>query len=98
MPHLTNRFSVLETSTLGSTRYMLTPQLPIDELKTEKSMPQQPPHQLSNMTPVLIHSTTLHKGTELPLCIHTVGRNTPLLINTLIDSGATGQFIDVNYV
>src|SRR5882672_7843543 len=35
---------------------------------------------------------------QLPLCIHTVGSNTPLLINALIDSGATGQFIDIDYV
>src|SRR5882672_62645 len=85
-------------STVGSTRDMLTPQSPVDEPKTEKAMPQEPPHQPSNLTPVLIRSTTLHRGMELPLHIHTIGRNTPLLINTIIDSGATGQFIDINYV
>jgi len=77
---------------------MLTPQSTIDEPRTEKAMPQEPPHQSSNPTPVLVHSTTLHRGTGLPLCIHTIGSNTPLLINTLIDSGATGRFIDVDYV
>src|SRR5882672_5674949 len=96
-PHSTNRFSVLEMSNVGSTRDMLTPQSPIDEQKTEKAMPQEPPCQPSNLTPVLICLTTLRRGMELPLCIHTVGSNTPLLINTLIDSGATGWFIDVNY-
>src|SRR5467141_3246635 len=35
---------------------------------------------------------------ELPLCIHTIGSNTPLLINALIDSGATSQFINIDYV
>ena len=35
---------------------------------------------------------------ELPLQIHTVGSNTPMLISALIDSGATGQFIDIDYV
>src|SRR5882672_9303920 len=71
-PHSTNRFSVLETSTVGSTRDMLTPQSPIDEPKTEKAMPQEPPHQPSDLTPILTRSTTLHRGTELPLCIHAI--------------------------
>src|SRR5882672_10718538 len=98
MPHSTNRFSVLETSTVGSTKDMLIPQSPIDELKTEKAMPQEPLRQPSDPTPILISSSTLHRGMELPLCIHTIGSNTLLLINALINSGATGQFIDIDYV
>src|SRR5882724_76455 len=90
-PHSTNRFSVLETSTVGSTRDMLTPQLPVEEPRTEKAMPKEPPHQSSDLTPILVRSTTLWRGTELPLCIHTIGSNTPLLINALIDSGATSS-------
>src|SRR5882724_2319446 len=97
-PHLTNRFSVLETSTVGSTRDMLTPQSSVEELRTKKAIPEEPPCQSSNPTPILIHSTTLWRGTELPLCIHTIGSNTPLLINTLINLGATSKFINVNYV
>src|SRR5882672_5186795 len=97
-PHSTNKFSVLETSTVGSTRDMLTPQSPVDELKTEKAMPQESPHQPPDLTPILIRSSTLCRGTELPLRIHTIGSNTLLLINALIDSGATGQFIDIDYV
>src|SRR5882672_8443464 len=85
-------------STVGSTRDMLTPQSPIDEPKTEKAMPQEPPCQPSDLTPILVCSTTLRRGMEPPLCIHTIGRNTPLLINALIDSGATGWFIDIDYV
>src|SRR5882672_6225054 len=77
---------------------MLTPQSPIDEPKTEKAMPQEPPCQPSDPTPILICSTTLRRGMELPLLIHTIGSNTPLLINALINSGATGQFIDVDYI
>src|SRR5882672_5644274 len=98
MPHSTNRFLVLEMSTVGSTRDMLTPQSPVNEPKTEKAVPQEPPFQPSDLTPILVHSTTLLRGTELPLHIHTVGSNTPLLINALIDSGATSHFIDINYV
>src|SRR5882672_6734662 len=50
------------------------------------------------LNPCLVCSTTLQSGMELPLCIHTIGSNTPLLINALINLGATGQFIDVDYV
>jgi len=30
--------------------------------------------------------------------IQTIGRNTPMLINALINLGATGHFIDIDYV
>ena len=77
---------------------MLTPRSPVAETKTKKAMPQEFSSQPPDPTPVLIHSTTLWRGTELPLQIQTVGSNTPMLISTLIDSGATGQFIDIDYV
>jgi len=41
---------------------------------------------------------TLWRGTEIPLHIHAVGSNAQLLIVTLINSGATGKFIDIDYV
>jgi len=97
-PHLTNRFSLLEMNTVGSTKDMLTPQSPVAEPKTKKAMPQEFSSQPPNLTLDLIHSTTLWQGMELPLWIHTVGSNTPMLISALIDSGATGQFIDIDYV
>src|SRR5882724_2335907 len=97
-PCLTNRFSVLETITVGSTRDMLTPQSTVTELKTKQAMPQESSHQPSDLTPLLVHSTTLWRGTELPLQIHAVGSNSPLLIVALINSGATGRFIDIDYV
>ena len=34
----------------------------------------------------------------MPLPIHTVDSNTLMLINTLIELGATSQFIDIEYV
>src|SRR5882672_740468 len=86
MPRSTNKFLVLETSTVGSTRDMLTLQSPIDEPKTEKAVPKESPRQPPDSTPILIRSSTLHRGTELPARIHTIGSNTPLLINALIDS------------
>src|SRR5882724_10512104 len=77
---------------------MLTPQSSVEELRIEEAMPEEPPCQSSDPTPILVRSTTLWRGTELPLQIHTIGSNTPLLMNALIDSGATGKFIDINYV
>src|SRR5882724_11092425 len=91
MPHLTNRFSVLEASTVGFMRDMLTPQSTAKELKTEQAMPPKSSYQPPDPTPLLIHSMTLQEGMEIPLQIHAVGSNSPLLIVTLIDSGATGK-------
>src|SRR5882724_562210 len=91
MPHLTNRFSVLETSTIGSTEDMLTPQSPVTtKPRTEQAMPELPP--------ILIHSATLRRGTDILLQLSTIDSNTPMSIKALIDSGAMGLFIDINYV
>jgi len=97
-PHLTNRFSLLETSTVGSTKDMLTLQSPVEDLKTKKAMPQEFSSQPPDPTLVLICSTTLQGGMELPLLIHTISSNTLILISALIDPGATNQFIDIDYV
>jgi len=40
---------------------------------------------------------TFQRGTEIPLQIHAIDSNALLLIVTLIDSGATGKFIDIDY-
>ena len=98
-PHSTNMFSVLEKSTVGSTKNMLTPQLSVmTEPRTEQAMHERPPYPYSNLTPIFISSATLCRGTEIPLQIHMVDRNAPLTITTLVDSGATRQFIDIEYV
>jgi len=60
---------------------MLTPQSPVTELKTEDARPQESSCQPPDMTNVLVHSTTLQRGMELPLQIHTVGSNTLMLIS-----------------
>src|SRR5882724_6166673 len=87
-PHQTNRFSVLETSTVGSTEDMLTLQSPVTtELRTEQAVPELPPF--------LICSATLHQGTNIPLQLNTIDSNTPMSIKALIDSGAMGLFIEL---
>ena len=98
MPNLTNRFSVLEASSVGSMRDMLTPQSIANELKTEQAVPQKSSHQPLNPTPLLVHSTILWRGTEIPLQIHAVGSNTLLLLVTPINLGAMGKFNEIDYV
>jgi len=66
--------------------------------RTEKAMPEKPPYPPYNPTPVFVHLATLHRGTEIPLQVHTVDSNAPLMITAFFDSGATGQFIDIRYV
>ena len=61
-------------------------------------MPKESSHQPSYLILLLIHSMTLQRGTEIPLQIHAVGSNALLLVVTLIKSGATGKFIDIDYV
>src|SRR5882724_2660260 len=97
-PCQTNRFSVLETSTVGSTKDMLTPSSPVTiEPKTEPVMPEHPTPQLTK-TPLLVRSATLRRGTDIPLHLNTVDSNTPMSVKALIDSGAMGMFIDVRFV
>ena len=79
-------------------RDILTPQSIANELKTKQAMPYESSHKPPNLTPFFVHSMTLQRGTEIPLQIHAVGSNSPLLIVTLIDSRATGKFIDIDYV
>jgi len=79
-------------------RDMLTPQSIANELITEQAVPQEPSHQPSNLIPLLVCLTTLWRGNEILLQIHAVGSNAPLLIVTLINLGATGKFIDIDYV
>src|SRR5882724_13016049 len=97
-PHPTNRFSVLETSTVGSMRDMLTPQSIPTEPRTEQPMPQESSHQPSYLTPLLIHLTTLWRGNGIPLQIHAIGSKSLLLIVALINLGATGKFINIDYI
>src|SRR5882724_13039366 len=70
---------------------MLTLQSPVTtELRTEQAMPELPP--------ILICSATLRRGTDILLQLSTIDSNTPMSIKALIDSGATGLFIDIDYV
>src|SRR5882724_10290822 len=70
---------------------MLTLQSPVTtEPRTKQTMPELPP--------LLICSATIRRGTDIPLQLNTIDSNTPMSIKALIDSGAMGLFIDINYM
>ena len=77
---------------------MLTPQSPvINHLRTEQVVPEQPLPQPSK-PPFLVQSATLRREIKIPLHLSTMDSNTPMIVEALIDSGATGLFIDIQYV
>ena len=94
-PHSANQFSVLEKCTVESTKYMLDSRV-LSE--TEEVMSNPPTPQPDDPPYVLMRSVTLQRSTHIPLTIHTVDSNFPMVMNALIDCGATGQFIDIEYV
>jgi len=53
---------------------------------------------MPELPPFLIHSATLNRETDIPLQLNTIDTNAPMSIKALIDSGAMGLFIDINYV
>src|SRR5882724_4572392 len=98
MPHQTNRFSVLETSTVGSTTNMLNPPSPVTiDPRTKQVMPEQPPLQPPK-DPIIVQSTSFQRGTNVPLCPSSVDSNTPMFVEALVNLGATGMFIDIEFI
>ena len=103
MPHSTNQFSVLETCTLGITRDMLHPPPNPDQTEIRQAMPENkptistpegqppPPH-------IYVGSADTHQCTRVPLKIQSVDTGHPLAIDALLDSSATGMFIDIEFV
>ena len=62
----------LRTSTVGSTKDMLTPPSPVTiELKTEPVVPEHPTPQLAE-TRLLVRSATLRRGTDITLRLNTI--------------------------
>src|SRR5882724_5585201 len=97
-PCQTNRFLVLETSTVGSTKDMLNLQSPVTiDLRTKQVMLKQPPLQPSE-NPFLVQSTLLQRGANIPLCLSTVDSNTLMFVKALINSGATRMFINIKFM
>jgi len=59
---------------------------------------KKPHTYISSDLTIFVPSAILHRGTEIPVQVHMVDSNTPLTITALIDLGATGQFIDIEYI
>ena len=77
---------------------MLTLQPPaMTKLKTEQVMPEQTTLQPSEL-PFLVCLATLQRGTKLPFQLSTIVSNTPMLVEPFIDLGATGLFINIEYI
>jgi len=53
---------------------------------------------MHELPPFLICSATLSRGTNIPLQLNTIDSNAPMSIKALIDSGAMGLFIGINYM
>ena len=47
---------------------------------------------------VYVRSTDTRRCTKIPIKLHLVDTGYPLAVDSLLDSGATGMFIDVEYV
>ena len=103
MPRLTNWFSVLENCTVGITSDMLHPPAPSGQTETKPGMSKTPPviptaSETDSPPHIYVCSADLRQCTKVPLKIRSVDTGTPLAINSLLDSGATSLFIDVEFV
>ena len=47
---------------------------------------------------VYVHSADTRRCTRIPIKVHSVDMGHPLAVDSLLDSGATGMFVDVEYV
>ena len=102
MPCSTNRFSVLEECTVGVTSDMLCSSISSNQTETNLAMPGLVPTlsvpENSDPPGVYVCSADTCCYTRIPIIIHLVDMGHPLAVNSLLDSGATGMFIDVEYV
>ena len=102
MPCSTNQFSVLERCTIGLTNDMLHPIVTLDRTENSQAMPENPlPTPISQMHSLAyayIHSADIRCCTRIPLKIHSVDTGHSLAVDSLLDSGTTGMFIDAEFV
>jgi hypothetical protein len=88
-----NRFSVLETIAEDETTSVDSPlpsvisESPV-EITTFTSLPEK----------IYIRSTRLKFSTQLPICFRTLDTGVSLAVTALLDSGATGLFLDSRFV
>ena len=102
MPCSTNQFSVLERCTIGLTNDMLHPIVTSDWVGNPQAMPENPlptpTAQMHSLAHAYVRSADTHRYTRIPFKIHSVDTGHPLAVDSLLDSDATGMFIDAEFV
>lgn len=94
---LTNRFSVLEScndTVEGDNIQSSTPDPTVSE--SDKEAPE-PPNETPPPPIILLRSSQVKGSTELSLMLESVDSHRPFAAKALLDSGATGLFIDAAY-
>ena len=90
---LTNRFSILELCTSMDDPNKSKPeelQINLRNLKRGKKRP------MSNN--ILIRTISNQRSTELQIQLESISSHHPMAVTALLDSGATGLFIDIDFV
>ena len=81
---------------------MLRSSISSNQTETNLAMPRLVPTlsvpENSDPPWVYVHSADTCHCTRIPIKIHLVDTGHPLAVNSLLNSGATGMFIDVEYV
>ena len=101
-PRSTNRFSVLENCTVGSTKDMLDSNVPpsTEEVVSKSKAPELADTQSEREKRILeaLRNKIFQRSTYIPIQVHRVDSNRPLAMKALIDCSATGEFIDHKFV
>ena len=97
MPHLTNQFSVLKLCTIGQTSDMLPSSVP-DLTEDQPAMPNPSLPEQNSPSQLYVHSTNIRHYTRVPLKVSSVNTGQALAVDSLLNSGVTGMFIDVEFV
>jgi len=90
MPCSTNRFSVLEECNDSKPEYMPSSHTPKHTPVMSKPLP--------NPEQVLVRTAAPRRSTELQIQLESIDSHHPMAVTALLDSGASGLFIDVDYV
>ena len=81
---------------------MLRSSISLNQTETNLAMPRLVPTlsvtENGNPPWVYIHSADTSHCTRIPIKVHSVDMGHLLVVGSLLDSGATGMFIDVEYV
>ena len=81
---------------------MLHPIVTSDLTENPQAMPENPlptpTPQMHSLSHAYVCSADTRRCTRIPLKIHSVDTGRPLAVDSLLDSGTTGMFIDAEFV